>query len=54
MRVGRGITLNLVYLFTNYLFAARVRLFSLDIKLEGLCTIDSNGRKGYTKGSVIK
>jgi hypothetical protein len=29
-------------------------LFSLEIKVEGFCTTDSNGRKAYTKGSVIK
>ena len=33
---------------------ARVPLFSLEIKVEALCTIDSLGRKAYTKGSVIK
>ena len=47
-------SLTLVYLFANCLFAARVRLFSLEIKVEGFCTTDSNGRKAYTKGSVIK
>jgi hypothetical protein len=29
-------------------------LFSLEIKVEGFLTTDSNGRKAYTKGSVIK
>jgi len=33
---------------------ARVPLFSLEIKVEAFCTIDSLGRKAYTKGSVIK
>ena len=36
------------------MFAGRVRLFSLEIKVEGFCTTDSNGRKSYTKGRVIK
>ena len=54
MRVGRGIALTVAYFFVTCLFAARVRLFSLEIKVEGFCTTDSNGRKAYTKGSVIK
>ena len=54
MQVGQGIALTLVYFFATCLFAARVLLFSLEIKVEGFCTTDSNGRKGYTKGSVIK
>ena len=36
------------------LIAGRTRLFSFEIKVEGFCTIDSNGRKAYTKDSVIK
>jgi hypothetical protein len=35
-------------------FGARVRLFSLEIKVEGFSTTDSNGREAYMEGSVIK
>ena len=32
----------------------RVSLFSLEIKVEGFCSTDNNGRKVYTKGRLIK
>ncbi|XP_021301369.1 uncharacterized protein LOC8084237 isoform X3 [Sorghum bicolor] len=32
----------------------RVALFALEIKVEGFCSIDSVGRKAYTKGRVLK
>lgn len=36
------------------MFAGRVRLFSLEIKVHGFCTTNSNCRKSYVKGRVIK
>jgi hypothetical protein len=53
MRVGRGISLTLVY-FLLLLIAVRVRLFCLEIKVQGFCSTHSDGSKSYTKPSVIQ
>ena len=29
-------------------------MFALEIKVQGFCTTDSEGRKSYSKGKVIK
>ena len=36
------------------LLTVRVEMFALEIKVQGFCTTDSEGRKSYSKGKVIK